>query len=93
MQCRKTFLHIETGSNQIYLVTLRPTQLTQASFLQKKNHVLQNVFFIPVMLRWHSGVKNHEIWTFQVKKLLNLSKKNFIEEYQFRTTFFVKYIF
>ena len=30
--------------NQIYLVTLRPTQLTQASFLQK-NQMLQNVFF------------------------------------------------
>ena len=32
-------------SNQIYLVTLRPTQLTQASFLQK-NKMLQNGFFI-----------------------------------------------
>ena len=32
------------GGNQIYLVMLRPTQLTQASFLQK-NQMLQNVFF------------------------------------------------
>ena len=30
--------------NQIYLVTLRPTQLTQASFLQE-NQMLQNVVF------------------------------------------------
>ena len=30
---------------------------------------------------------------FYVKKRPNLSKKIFIEEYQFRTTFFVKYIF
>ena len=30
--------------NQIYLVTLRPRQLTQASFLQK-NQTLQNDFF------------------------------------------------
>ena len=32
------------NSNQIYLVTLRPTQMTQASFLQK-NQLLQNGFF------------------------------------------------
>ena len=38
--------------NQIYLVMLRPTQLTQASFLQK-NQMLQNVFLISVTLRWH----------------------------------------
>ena len=31
-------------SNQIYLMTLRSRQLTQASFLQK-NQTLQNVFF------------------------------------------------
>ena len=36
--------------NQIYLVTLRPTQLTQASFLQK-NQMLQNVFLIFLTLR------------------------------------------
>ena len=37
----------------IYLVTLRPTQLTQASFLQK-SQMLQNVFLISVTLRWHT---------------------------------------
>ena len=31
------------SSNQIYIMTLRPRQLTQASFLQK-NQTLQNVF-------------------------------------------------
>ena len=36
--------------NQIYLVTLRPTQLTQASFLQK-SQMLQNVFLIFLMMR------------------------------------------
>ena len=39
-------------SNQIYLVKLKPRQLTQAYFLQK-NQTLQNVFLISVMLRWH----------------------------------------
>ena len=34
------------GSNQIYLVTLRPTQLTQASFLQKKSNVAKCFFDI-----------------------------------------------
>ena len=38
------------GGNQIYLVTLRPTHLTQASFLQK-NQMLQNVFLIFLTLR------------------------------------------
>ena len=32
--------------NQIYLVTLRPTQLTQASFLQKKSNVAKRFFYI-----------------------------------------------
>ena len=39
---------------QIYLVTLRPTQLTQDSFLQK-NQMLQNGFLISVTLRWHKA--------------------------------------
>ena len=39
-----------SASNQIYLVTLRPTQLTQASFLQK-NQMLQNGFLIFLTLR------------------------------------------
>ena len=34
-----------TTSNQIYLVTLRPRQLTQASFLQKKKSNVAKCFF------------------------------------------------
>ncbi len=30
-------------------MTLRPTQLTQPSFLQKKEKMLQNVFFIYIL--------------------------------------------
>ena len=55
---------------------LRPTQLTQASFLQK-NQMLQNVFLISVTLRWHSGVKNHEIWTFKVNFLCQKTSESF----------------
>ena len=44
-----------TLGNQIYLVTLRPTQLTQASFLQKKSNVAK--CFIDIcyaeMAQWH----------------------------------------
>jgi hypothetical protein len=40
------------GSNQIIVVAFNVPQLTQASFLQK-NQMLQNVFLISVMLRWH----------------------------------------
>ena len=40
-------------SNQITVVAFQPVQLAQASFLQKKNQMLQNVFLISVTLRWH----------------------------------------
>ena len=58
----------QAHSNHSYLVMLRPTQLSQAEFLQKKYQMLQNIFLISVTLRWHSGVKNHEIWTFLCQK-------------------------
>ena len=64
------------ASNQVYLVTLRPTQLTQASFLQK-NQMFQNVFLISVTMRWHSGVENHEIWTFKVNFLCQKTSESF----------------
>ena len=54
------------SSNQIQLVTLRPTQLTQASFLQKYQ-MLQNVFLITITLRWHrasAACKNQSFATF-----------------------------
>ena len=44
------------------------SNMTQASFLQK-NQTIQNVFLISVTVRWHSSIKNHEIWTFQVNFL------------------------
>jgi hypothetical protein len=70
--------------------------LTQASFLQK-NQMLQNVFLISVMLTDGTVLSKimqfgHSKSIFYVKKRPNLSKKNFIEEYQFRTTLFVKHI-
>ena len=42
-------------SNQIYIVTMRPTQLTQASFLQKKMNVAKCFFDIcnTEMAHWH----------------------------------------
>ena len=60
-------LHVvaEPTGNQIYLVTLRPRELTQASFLQK-NQTLQNVFLISVTLRWHIAsvpCKNQSLWS------------------------------
>ena len=64
----KNFLFLQYQSNQINLAMLRPTQLTQASFLQR-NQMLQNVFLIFLTLRWHSGAKNHEILTFKVNFL------------------------
>ena len=68
-----------TVSNQIRVVAFNVPQLTQASFLQK-NQTLQNGFLIFVMLRWHSGIENHEIWTFKViflcQKVRIFLKKN-----------------
>ena len=49
---RLNYLYL-LSNNQIYLVTLRPRQLTQASFLQK-NQTLQNVFLISVTQRAQS---------------------------------------
>ena len=43
---QKRMVETRPGSNQIYLVTLRPTQLTQASFLQKKMNVAKCFFDI-----------------------------------------------
>ena len=66
-------IEMQTNSNQIYLVTF---MLTQASFFTK-NQMLQIFFLISVMLRWHSGVKNHEIWTFKVNFLCQKMSKSF----------------
>ena len=42
--------------------------LAQASFLPQ-NQTLQNGFLISFIWRWHSVVKNYEIWTFKVNFL------------------------
>ena len=59
------------------------------------NAYICNLMLISVMLRWHSVVKNHEIWTFKVNFL---GQKNVwivlvFFRYQFRATYFVKHIF
>ena len=85
-----------TSSNQIYLVTFMCLTVDTSFIFSKKSNV-QNGFLISVTLRWHSGVKKHEIWTFKVNFLRQKTTESFsfffIEEYQFRTTFFVKYMF
>ena len=73
------FLKIEIASptsNQITVVAFQSVQLAQTSFLQK-NQMLQNVFLISAMLRWHSGIKNQEIWTFKVNFLCRKTSKSF----------------
>ena len=59
-------------SNQIYLVTLHWYKLYFT-----KDQMLQNAFLISVMLRWHSGVENNEIWTFRVNFLCQKPSKYF----------------
>ena len=71
------------------------SQLTQASLLQIIKRC-KNFFFDTATLRWHTCIKTHEIWTFKVlisKNVRTFLFFFFIEECQFRTTFFVQYIF
>ena len=61
------------------------------SFIFTKNQTLQNVFFVTVTMRWHIGIKTHEIWKFKVNILCQKMFESFyffIEEYQFKTTIF-----
>ena len=46
----------------------------------KKNQMLQNGFLISVTLRWHSGVKNHEILTFKVNFLCQKTSESFYKK-------------
>ena len=89
-----TYIHITP--NQIYLVTFMCRTVDTNFIFTKKSDVTKCFFDIcnadgtvlsKIMKFGHSKS------IFYVKKRLNLSKKNFIKEYQFRTTFFVKYIF
>ena len=61
---------------RFWLWSLCVPQLTQARFFQK-NKSLQNVFLISVMLRWHSDVKDNEIWTFKVNFLCQKMSESF----------------
>ena len=56
--------NLNSFSNQIYLVSFMCLTV-DTSFILKKNQILRNVLLISVTLRWHSGVKKHEIWTFK----------------------------
>ena len=62
--------------NQIYLVTFMCLTV-DTSFIFSKNRTLQIVLLISVMLRWHSGVKNHKIWTFRVNFLCQKTSESF----------------
>ena len=55
--------------NQIYLVTLRTTQLTQTSFLQK-NQMLQNVFLIFLMPKIRRYLRNKSSQRYRYQKTI-----------------------
>ena len=55
--------------NQIYLMTFKCLKVDTSFIFTQKNQTLQNVFFISLMLRWHSDIKNHEICTIKVNFL------------------------
>jgi len=69
---------------------------TKPSFMPKTNNQTPKKFF-SLALNWAKVVKMAKFWLsksiFYVKKYLNISKKNFIEEYDFRGTLFVIDIF
>ena len=78
------FKGIQPLSNQIYLVTLRPTQFDTSFIFTKKSNVAK------CRKSWNLDIQSQFSMSKNVRIFL---KKIFIEEYQFRTTFFVKYIF
>ena len=82
---------------KLWLWRLCVPHLAQILFFQK-NQMLQIGFFIYLLCRNGSVVKNYEIWTFKVNFLCQKTSKSFvifffIDEYHIRTTFFVKDIF
>ena len=70
------FVSKVTSTKQVSIVAFMCTVDTCFIFA-KKNQILQNVLLISVMLRWHSGVKNHEIWTFKVNFLFQKTSESF----------------
>ena len=67
----------QPAGNQIYIVTFMCLTVDTSFIFTKKNQMLQNGFFISVMLRWYSGIKNHEIWTFKVNFLCQKMSESF----------------
>ena len=57
------FLGKPPPANRIYIVTLRPTQLAQTLFLQKKAYVAKCFFDIcnTEMAQWHKKSRNLDI--------------------------------
>ena len=66
-----------TDCNQIYLVMFMCLTVDTRFIFTKKNQMLQNVFLISVMLRWHSVIKNHKICTFKVNFLCQKTPESF----------------
>ena len=74
-------LNMKTGCNSLIVTKLGlwhlcAPYLAQCSFLPS-NQTLQNGFLKSVTLRWHSGVENHEIWTFKVNFLCQKTSESF----------------
>ena len=63
-------------SNQIYLSTFMCLTVDK-SFIFTENQMFWNGFLISVSLRWHSGIKNHEIWMFKVNFLYQKMSESF----------------
>ena len=50
---------------------------TSSIFTKYIKHCKMGFFLISVTLRWHSGVKSHEIWTFKVNCLCQKMSRSF----------------
>ena len=84
-----------TGNSEFMGKTFQAAQITREIFDHRS--LLQNIFLISAQLNFQKVQKSAKIRIsksiFYVEKSPNFSLKNFIEEYKFRTTFFVKDIF
>ena len=73
---RQEQINYRTGTNQISVVALSTTHSWHKLHFYKKKIKCCKMFLISVMLRWHSGIKNHEIWTFKVNFLWQKTSKS-----------------
>ena len=69
---------VYAASNQNMVVAFMCITLDTSSIFTKKKIKSCEMFLIPVMLRWHSGIKNHAIRTFKVCFLCQKSLFNFL---------------